>query len=183
MGTNLIEQKILFTKEECEYLKSLFSDGDFKRSQVGDNKSDSEYSSKRTSYDIFLPFGVDTKNVLFNKLKKIGIVETPYSFSVLRYDIGQQFKKHRDNGGAHGKKYEKRYKTVIIQLSNEDEYEGGDLVIYNNNEEVTASKEIGNTIIFHSSLEHELKKLTNGRRYCVVFWLEKENFNLKYDLI
>jgi PKHD-type hydroxylase len=183
MGSDLIEQKTLFSKEECDYLKTLFSDDDFQRSRITDNKSHGEYSNTRTSYDIFLPFGVDNKNVLIDKLRENGIYGTVYSFTVLRYDIGQEFKKHRDNGGAHSKRYEKRYKTVIIQLSNEDEYEGGDLVIYNNDEEITASKEIGNTIIFHSSLEHELKKLTKGRRYCIVFWLEKENFKLKYDLI
>jgi hypothetical protein len=183
MRNDLIEQTVLFSKEECDYLKTLFSDDDFQRSRITNNKSHGEYSNIRTSYDIFLPFNIDKKNLLESRLKQLGISGVFYYFTVLRYDIGQEFKKHTDNGRAHGKTYEKRYKTVVIQLSNEDEYEGGDLVIYNNDKEVIASKQIGNTIIFHSSLEHELKKLTKGRRYCIVFWLEKENFNLKYDLI
>lgn len=184
MGNNSIEQKVLFTVDECNYLKTLFNDDNFKRSRVSvNNDKDNEYSDVRTSEDIFLTFESDKKNILINKLTDMGIVGIPHSFSVLRYDIGQQFKKHRDNSGSHSKRYDKRFKTVVIQLSDEVDYEGGDLVIYNDGKEMVASKKIGNTIIFHSSLEHELKTLTNGRRYSIVFWLEKEHLNLKHDLI
>lgn len=184
MGNNSIEQKVLFTVDECKYLKTLFNDDNFKRSRVSlKNDKDNQYSDVRTSEDIFLTFESDKKNVLINKLTDMGIVGIPQSFSVLRYDIGQQFKKHRDNSGSHSKRYDKRFKTVVIQLSNKEEYEGGSLIIYDNDKEVMISNNIGNTIIFDSSLLHEVTKITSGRRYSIVFWLEKENFNLKYDLI
>jgi hypothetical protein len=180
---DLVEQKVLFSKQECEYLKTLFNDIDFKKSKINDKNSNIQYSDERTSYDIFLNFEIDTKNILINKLKEIGIKGEFYYFSVLRYDIGQEFKKHTDNIGSPNTPHSKRFKTVIIQLSNENEYEGGDLIIYNNDETITASKQIGNTIIFHSSLEHEVTKLTKGRRYCIVFWLEKKNIDIKHYFI
>ena len=49
-------------------------------------------------------------------------------YKLVRYQKGDVFKKHRDNGEG----YNDRYKTLVIQLSNSEDYKGGDLLIYNN---------------------------------------------------
>lgn len=183
MRNDLIQQKVLFSSQECEYLKSLFNDTDFKRSMVSSRNEFGSYSDNRTSDGIVLPFSVDKKNILSTKLNELEIFGNPYTFSILRYDVGQEFKKHIDNIGPTSQRYEKRFKTIVIQLSSETKYEGGELIINNNGSEVVASKELGNTIVFHSSLEHWVEKVTNGRRYSIVFWVEKEHLNINNTLI
>lgn len=179
MRNDLIEEKILFSEDECDYIKTLFKDDDFKRSMVISHSGDGGYSNMRTSNGLLLDFNIDKKNIISSKLRDIGIYGKLYTFSVLRYDVGQEFKKHRDNIGT----FNKRFKTVIIQLSSETEYEGGELIIHNNGDEIVASKKLGNTIVFHSSLEHQVEKITSGRRYSIVFWIGKGNLNINNSLI
>lgn len=182
MRNSLIEQKILFSNEDCNYIKNLFKDTDFKRSLVTVHNDDI-YSDFRTSEEVLIDFSLDKKNIILSKLKDIGIYETPSYFSVLRYDVGQEFKKHRDNAGQQNKTNSNRFKTVVIQLSNENDYDGGELVVYYNRKEVIISKEIGNTIVFDSSLEHKVERVKKGRRYSIVFWTEKPKSGVNNTLI
>ena len=50
----------------------------------------------------------------------------------------------------------KRYKT-LIQLS--ENYKGGELIIWDNNDEIVCDTTIGNMILFPSKLYHRLKFL------------------------
>jgi PKHD-type hydroxylase len=95
----------------------------------------------------------------------------------------KEFKKHKDIGNDEFTN--KRYRTLIIQLSNFDDYDGGDLIIWDENEvtETICSKEIGNMILFPSKLSHQAKPVTSGTRYVMTFFLTNEHFNLKNTLI
>jgi predicted 2-oxoglutarate/Fe(II)-dependent dioxygenase YbiX len=178
MGNDLIEQKVLFSKEECDYLKTLFSDNDFIRSEVTSDFKNYEYSKVRTSYDVLIDASKDQKNLIQDRLKLLGISAKLQSFSVLRYDIGQEFKRHKDNINNVGNRFEKRFKTIVIQLSDEKEYEGGELVIFDSDKELVVSKKLGNVVSFFSHLEHQVNKIINGRRYSIVFWVEKNDIIL-----
>ena len=182
MRNDLISQTILFSKEECDYLKTLYNDDDFERSRISSNNKHGGYSSMRTSYGLYLDFKTDERCILSEKLKLIGIIKPPTHFSVLRYDVGQEFKKHKDNIGDSDIRFQKRFKTIVIQLSDKNDYDGGELVIYEGGKEITASSEVGNTIVFHSFMEHEVKKVLKGRRYSIVFWIEKEQLSLNNSL-
>jgi len=100
-----------------------------------------------------------------------------------KYEVGDAFEKHRDNNSSNYDSFDisrsKRFKTFIIQLSNSQDYEGGDFIVDN----ITAKRAQGNCICFDSNLIHEVTKITNGNRYSLVLWLEKENFSLKHSLI
>ena len=67
--------------------------------------------------------------------------------------------------------------SFVIQMSNPDEYEGGDFCILNaNGEKKNLTKEMpqlfekGNIILFPSFLPHEVTSVTKGRRYTLVGW-------------
>jgi predicted 2-oxoglutarate/Fe(II)-dependent dioxygenase YbiX len=60
---------------------------------------------------------------------------------------------------------DERVYTVIIQLSEESDYEGGTLIVGG----VDVSKEIGNVVIFKSTDVHEVTKITKGTRKVCVF--------------
>ena len=95
------------------------------------------------------------------------------------FDKNQEFKRHNDAGAE----YPNRYKTLIIQLSDSSEYKGGELCIYEKDNELIASKDIGNVIMFDSSIDHCANKIEDGIRYSMVFWLSIYNFGLNKSLI
>jgi len=65
--------------------------------------------------------------------------------------------------------------SFSIQLSDEKEYEGGELIFYLNNEEKIAPKSKGTIIFFESDIIHEVKPVKNGTRYALVSWVQGPN--------
>jgi predicted 2-oxoglutarate/Fe(II)-dependent dioxygenase YbiX len=170
-----IIQKKLLNKDDCEYIKSLSDGKSFNRSKVAGYNNLDVVSEHRTSSDLIIELNYDLSNMLIHKFKEFGIKNLPEFFLILKYDKNQEFKRHKDSGIE----YPNRYKTLIIQLSNETDYDGGELCIFQNEKTIISSKEIGNTIMFDSSLEHCANKIKEGTRYSMVCWLSIDNFELK----
>jgi predicted 2-oxoglutarate/Fe(II)-dependent dioxygenase YbiX len=174
-----IIQKKLFTKNECEYFKSLSNNKVFDRSRITEYTSSNVISEYRTSQEVSILLDIDLSNMILEKIKEFGIKTLPNYFIILKYDKNQEFKKHNDSGVE----YPNRYKTLIIQLSDDIEYKGGELCIFEKDRELIASKDIGNVIMFDSSIEHCANKIQEGIRYSMVFWLSIDNFGLTKSLI
>jgi PKHD-type hydroxylase len=68
----------------------------------------------------------------------------------------------------------KRVLSFSIQLSSPEVYEGGELEIYTAND-FSATKNIGDMIIFESTLLHEVKQVTAGTRVSLVGWVHGPN--------
>jgi PKHD-type hydroxylase len=68
--------------------------------------------------------------------------------------------------------------SVSVQLSDPEEYSGGELVFYRNTltECTIAPKEIGTVIVFPSFVIHEVKKITSGTRKSLVTWVNGPRF-------
>jgi Rps23 Pro-64 3,4-dihydroxylase Tpa1-like proline 4-hydroxylase len=90
-----------------------------------------------------------------------------------RYETGNFFKKHRDT--IYDNRETKRILTCSINLSEETDYEGGELVVYDNsdNEIAKLSKEIGSFIIFPATFYHEAKMVESGTRDAIVTWIHE----------
>jgi len=174
-----IIQKKLFTKTECEYFKSLSINKIFYRSVVTERVNSNIISSNRTSHEVGIQLDTYSSNIILEKVKEFGIKTLPNDFIILKYDKNQEFKKHSDSGVE----YPNRYKTMIIQLSDESEYEGGELCIFEKDKVLIVSKDIGNVIMFDSSIEHCANKIKEGTRYSMVFWLSIDNFGLTKSLM
>ena len=87
-----------------------------------------------------------------------------------RYSLGQFYDKHIDfNGNPDLKSYTRKL-SMSVQLSDEDSYEGGDLIIYYGGEQYIAPKGKGTIIVFDSRLTHEVTPITRGERYSLVKW-------------
>jgi predicted 2-oxoglutarate/Fe(II)-dependent dioxygenase YbiX len=170
---------VLFSKEECEYFKSLSTNKMFYRSKVTEHTSSNIISEYRTSHEVGIQLDTDLSNIILEKVKEFGIKTLPNYFIILKYDKNQEFKRHNDTGID----YPNRFKTLIIQLSNETDYDGGELCIFHNGKTIISSKEIGNVIIFDSSIDHCANKIEDGIRYSMVFWLSIDNFGLNKSLI
>jgi predicted 2-oxoglutarate/Fe(II)-dependent dioxygenase YbiX len=175
---NIIQKK-LFTEDECNYFKSLSKDTLFERSAVIAENGIAEVSNYRTSTQVKIQMDSNLSTMILEKVKEFGIKTLPEYFIILKYDKNQEFKRHNDTGID----YPNRFKTLIIQLSNETDYDGGELCIFHNGKTIISSKEIGNVIIFDSSIDHCANKIEDGIRYSMVFWLSIDNFGLNKSLI
>jgi PKHD-type hydroxylase len=71
----------------------------------------------------------------------------------------------------------KRKVSITVQLSNPDEYEGGDLEIFmGGNHTEKAPKGAGLVYIFPSYMMHRVTKITKGTRRSFVLWIGGEHY-------
>jgi PKHD-type hydroxylase len=66
--------------------------------------------------------------------------------------------------------------SVTIQLSDDSDYEGGELMLHYGPEAVKAPTDQGKAIVFPSFLLHEVKPVTKGTRYSLVCWITGKAF-------
>ena len=59
---------------------------------------------------------------------------------------------------------------MSVQLSDENTYEGGDLILHFGGEHFTSPRVKGSVIVFDSRLTHEVTPITRGERYSLVKW-------------
>jgi PKHD-type hydroxylase len=86
---------------------------------------------------------------------------------LLEYDEGDYYDWHMDIGpgeAAH------RKLSVIIQLSNPDDYEGGEVVFKASEKERELPKNQGQIAVFPSYILHKVNPITKGKRYALVTW-------------
>ena len=92
-----------------------------------------------------------------------------------RYQVGQYYDKHVDFNGDPDTKSHTRKLSMSVQLSDENSYDGGDLIIYYGGEKYITPKVKGTVIVFDSRLTHEVTPVTKGQRYSLVKWFHGDN--------
>ena len=119
------------------------------------------------SLGILFYFGCDanTYNFKYN-VSSLGTVD------FLKYEDGMYYKPHSDVGsnvksGTHNRKL-----TAILQLSDENDYDGGDILIYDSQLKVSKlSRKKGSILVFDSSVTHAVTKIKSGIRYSLCGWI------------
>lgn len=173
-------ENILFSKDECLFLKNLGIDDEFKQSKVVSSDTNEVFQNVyRTSSECTLKIDEFLHEFLLKKIKILGIKTLPNNFSILRYEKNQEFKIHTDSNINNSE----IFKTIVVQLSDENDYIGGELCVFLNKNKVIASKKIGNVIMFNSSFEHCANKIEEGVRYCLVLFMKKSDFDMVNALI
>jgi len=93
------------------------------------------------------------------------------------YDSAEQgcYKTHKDPliwDTPHNRKL-----SLVLQLSDPDEYEGGQLLIYQNSKEpILIPRQKGMIVMFPSYTLHEVTPVTKGERYSLVAWIHGPPF-------
>jgi PKHD-type hydroxylase len=89
---------------------------------------------------------------------------------IARYESGQHYVGHVDIGME--EPYSLRKLSVVIQLSDPEDYDGGELVLHTSVDEIeTAPRSRGEMILFPSYALHQVKPVTRGRRYSLAHWI------------
>lgn len=142
-------------------------------SNVIDIKKDLRNSiSKRLKIYEFL----DLNKLLENFCKKLNNKHIPSTLMVkeleyLKYGISGHFKPHNDVVPNENQKLIRRFTTVTL-LSKTDDLEGGDLIVFDKNKNaINTMLEVGETILFYSSTQHQVTPITKGGREVLVAWI------------
>lgn len=117
-----------------------------------------------------------------DSLQKIQLAE----YSAANHQAGQFYKSHIDSCIA-GWVDSQRKLSMTIQLTPPHKYEGGDLLLFGDKNDmildranflknIQQRREFGAAVIFPSFLEHEITPVTKGTRHSLVAWMQGPNW-------
>jgi PKHD-type hydroxylase len=94
----------------------------------------------------------------------------PFQFTSYNSSRKEFYGKHTDCSLGAMDPSTSRKLSVTLQLSDPDDYEGGDLLLHNGMTPEVAPKKKGMMILFPSFVLHEVTPVTAGQRYSLVTW-------------
>lgn len=169
-----------FNNNDIEKILSIAEKYSFQKAKVATTVNESYRSSKIK----WLPNNNETK-WLYDKLSYI-VKKTNnkmWKFDIIGFGEDIQIGEYTAEEGGHydwhldlGKQSCFRKISISVQLSNPDEYEGGDLQLYTGKAPRIAPKEKGTAILFPSYFLHRVTKITKGVRKSLVLWISGPPF-------
>lgn len=176
-----------FTKDEIQKILHLQNVYLLQSSKI-EGEDMKEFKNYRISQNFWIPKNIVNHKWIYDRLVKyILIANKDYKFdlSVIIDDIQFTVYKSSENGNYswhddiiidNTNINTMRKLSLSVQLSDSDEYEGGELEIVTGVSNFIAPKKIGTIIIFPSFLVHRVKPVTNGQRISLVFWIDGPDF-------
>jgi len=167
-----------FSKEECQTIINIAKNkGLFKGKTRGN-------STARDSKISWL-YPIDKMDWVYRRVTDItlNLNERFFKFDLFGINEGFQFTNYEAPSGKYGKHVDRdinipvRKLSISIQLTDPEEYEGGELKLYGGGEEGTImDKTQGTLIIFPSYTLHEVMPVTKGERNSLVTWVTGRSF-------
>lgn len=168
-----------FTEQELDWLQQQAIKSN-ERAQVGGNPNPEELSKIRRSQISWLSYNDNTKWV-FEKLAHVvsSLNSQFYRFDLTGFGESLQltnynhsesgmYRWHQDYGG---RRSPSRKLSVVVQLTDPSQYEGGNLQIMTGNEPQNIRKERGILAVFPSYQLHQVTPVTQGSRQSLVAWV------------
>lgn len=175
-----------FSNEEIEKIIKLGEERKVKKSIIGGFKADEDYSHIRESKTSWIELNDDTKwvyeklafivrklNSMLYKFDMYGFGEH-FQYTVYEGDMNGHYDFHLDM--VPGTDDSARKISLVMQLSDPSEYEGGDLEIFTGNTPTSVRKEKGFIVVFPSYLLHRVTPVTKGIRRSLVVWATGPSF-------
>jgi len=184
--TNYYYYSRYFTNEDIDKLLEIVK----KYNQIDGNVSGSVDYNYRKSKITWLPLNDET-NFAYEKLVylmkdanskiwKFHITNLIDQMQVAVYDDGSQDNSseqgHYDWHMDFGNGSSTRKISVSVQLSDSDDYEGGDLDFMIHRSIIKAPREKGSVIFFPSYITHRVNRVTKGTRKSLVLWFHGPPF-------
>jgi len=170
-----------FSKEECQTIINIAKDkGLVKGKTFNDDKTKDVRDSK-----ISWLYPIDKMEWVFRRVTDItlNLNERFFKFNLFGLNEGFQFTNYEAPSGKYGKHIDRainipvRKLSISIQLTNPEEYEGGELKLYDGEEDgIIMNKEQGTLVIFPSYVLHEVMPVTKGERNSLVTWVTGKQF-------
>ena len=167
----------VFSKEECDkIIKIAKNKGLIKGTTRGE-------TDVRLS-DITWLYANDDLEWVFRKITDVVLFlnNKYFNFDIFGLNEGLQFTNYKAPSDKYGKHIDRshgilvRKLSISIQLTDPEEYEGGELQLHVENEPLIMKKEQGTLILFPSFILHEVKPVTKGERNSLVSWVTGKQF-------
>jgi PKHD-type hydroxylase len=163
-----------FTKEECEKIVNIAKD---KGLIIGETHGEDIDKLRNNNVSWLNP--TDNLEWFYRRLTDIIIElnEKYFRFDLYGINEGLQFTNYKAPSGKYGKHIDRGTNTIIrklsvsIQLTNSNDYEGGELCLYDDETGRVMDKTQGTLILFPSYVMHEIKPVTKGERNSLVTWV------------
>ena len=173
----------LFKEEEVETIRSLWQPDQTIDAKVNTGDQDIAKETLRKSEIMFIKPGGN--EWIYDRLSnaciqantgryKFDITGFQTELQLASYGIKHFFDWHMDFGSGD---LSNRKLSITVQLSDPDEYEGGELQFMINQTVFTATKEKGTAIIFPSFALHRVTPITKGCRKSIVGWISGPPFS------
>lgn len=180
--------KSYFSKEYCEDIIKTAKLIDPQEASMGLSETGTSHQNLdyRRSKVRFLNSGDWRFQKLFDDLWKVILTANKdwFNFHLTKMDFVQlaeydasykgEYKAHHDVFWINKDPFYHRKLTALVQLSNPDEYEGGNFEILEANPAPTPEemKDQGTVIVFPSFYRHQANPVTKGTRYSIASWVE-----------
>jgi PKHD-type hydroxylase len=169
-----------FTPEEIRKIRDL---GDALPQQRGSVIGDDGQTTYRISDVSWIPEEPEHE-WLFTKLSEYAhsANKEMWNFDIWGYGDELQYTTYYDNGGHYdwhadvGPGISNRKMSMVLQLSDPKEYEGGELEFNPGGQILTVQRQLGLLCFFPSFLLHRVTPVTSGVRKSLVTWYCGSNF-------
>ena len=168
-----------FTKEECEKIIEIGNDRTQKQATIFNN----EQNKIRRSEVAWL-YPSDDLEWAYRRMTDIitDLNNRFFQFDLFGATEGFQFTKYTAPNSRYGRHIDLtpgaliRKLSFTVQLSEPEDYKGGDLCLYLGEKPEVMKKEQGFVALFPSYVLHEVKPVTQGTRYSLVSWITGKPF-------
>lgn len=170
-----------FTNKECDAIIDLASDAYASSGSVGAGGSGTVDKKIRNVNLYLLPLEEKTKWIFDRIARTVSVINDDYfdfeimgithELQLLHYESGDNighYNWHMDMGALTSST---RKISVSVQLSDPNTYEGGELSINSNGENITCSKGRGTISMFPSYCMHKVTPMESGERWVIVIWV------------
>ena len=172
-----------FTKEELAKIYKDVGDLPINKATTFDGSGDESVRSSSVKwipqnkkwewlYKRLMDLAVEANNELWN----FNLISAPELIQYTEYYASEEghYDWHQDIGPNEGAL---RKVSITVQLSDSDEYEGGDLEFFlGGNSVATSARGAGVVVVFPSYLMHRVSKVTKGTRRSFVLWVGGEHY-------
>ena len=179
--TNHYEFKNFLSEEEIENIIKISENFKYVDGIVGGGNKDKSIRSSKIKW---ISMDIDTVwlykkiqvlvNLVNNKMWNFDLVGFGEDIQYGEYSAEQEG--HYDWHLDISNDVNYRKISISIQLTDPEEYEGGELQILKGRKETTVSKGKGTAVVFPSYLMHRVKKVTKGIRKSLVIWISGKPF-------
>ncbi len=166
-----------FSKNECQKIINIAKNKGLVKGKTRD-KNDVRDSKVSWLYS------TDNMDWAFRRVTDIvlNLNERFFKFDLFGINEGFQFTNYQAPSGKYGKHVDRginmqvRKLSISIQLTNPEEYKGGELYLYDSDEGTIMDKKQGTLIMFPSYVLHEVMPVTKGERNSLVTWVTGKQF-------
>ena len=173
-----------FTKQQCDWIITEGLKLPGKKANLGVNGEGANDGYRKSTVH-FIEKSHTQFEWLFDEMWKMALMANDewFGFHLSKVDYIQlaeydseyegEYKRHHDVFYMNGTNYHRKL-SAVVQLSDPSEYEGGNLILYpqNNMLDPNAIRDQGSVVFFPSFVEHQAEKVTKGKRYSLAVWFD-----------